>query len=172
MTRSRLLIILVSLLVSGALLYALLSNLGEDAPTEKKILIKETVLTPDPHERTVIGLSPCVKKEIKDLDVKNNVSEDWEEKLVESLKIQGGEAVKEIEIKKVASFVWVQNDIGINVESVIVTVKGKDAKESLFKAMVDSETGKILETWDRPIEDPVNPKKAFRLKLDPRYFNQ
>ena len=172
MTRSRLLIILVTLLVSGGLLYALLSNLGEDAPTEKRILVKETVLTPDPPERTIIGLPPGVKKEVKDLDVKNSVSEDWEDKLVESLKIQGGEAVKDIEIKKVASFVWVQNDVGINVESVIVTVKGKDAKESIFKAMVDSETGKILETWDRPIEDLSNPKNGFRLKVDPRYFNQ
>jgi hypothetical protein len=173
MTKFRLLLVITALLVLGILAYSFLMNVSL-VPTshEQKILVKEKIVTPDPEERKIIGLPPGVKKEIKDIDVKNPVSEDWEEKLVESLKIQGGEAVEEVEIKRLASLVWVQNDVGINVESVVVTIKGKDNKESLFKAMVDSQSGKILETWDRPIEDPADPRKGYRLKVDPRYFNQ
>jgi hypothetical protein len=173
MTNLRLLLVLITLLILGAVAYSLLMDVSLLPETGvQKVLVKEVIVTPDPVQRTIIGLPVGVKKKIADIEVKNPVSEDWEEKLVEALKNQGGESVEKIEIKKVASLVWVQNDVGINVESVIVTIKGKDKKESLFKALVDSQTGKILETWDRPIQDPSNPKKGFRLKVDPRYFNQ
>jgi hypothetical protein len=169
MTKLRILLVIVTLLVLGAIAYSFLLDVGQ---AEKKILVEEVVVTPKAQERKVVGLPAGVKKEAKDIEVRNPESADWEEKLVEALKIQGGENVEKIEIKKVASLVWAQNDAGINVESVIVTVKGKDKKEAMFKALVDSQTGKILETWDRPIQDPTNPKKGYRLKVDPRNYNQ
>ena len=172
MTKLRLLLVLVTLLILGAVAYSLLMDISLLPSGEEKVLVKEVVVTPDPEERKIIGLPPGVKKEIKDIELNNSVSNDWEDKLIEALKNQGGDEVEAVEIKKISSFVWVQNDSGMNVESVVVTIKGKDKKESIFKAMVDSQSGKILETWDRPIHDPANPKKGFRLKVDPRYFNQ
>jgi hypothetical protein len=169
MTKLRLLLVLMTLLVLGAIGYSFLMDVGK---VEKKELVKQIVATPEVQERKIMGLPAGVKKEAKDINVQNSESDDWEEKLVAALKIQGGDTVEKIEIKKVASLIWVQNDTGINVESVIVTIKGKDNKEAMFKALVDSQTGKILETWDRPIQDPTNPKKGYRLKVDPRYFNQ
>jgi hypothetical protein len=171
MTRTRGFLIVFVMVIALAVIFARFLNQSTTEVTKSKD--KATNEAPATAERKLIGVPPEKEKEVLEhLTLRNSISPEWEDKLTESLKAQGGDAVTNIQIKKVASLIWVQNGSGINVESVVITIKGKAEEESLFKALVDSQTGKILETWDRPVVDPINPRKAFRLKVDPRYFNQ
>ncbi len=121
--------------------------------------------------RKILGVKPPENRPMKRIQVSNSISSDWEKKLKTSLLAQGGSAIKDINIKKVESLIWVQDQHALNVESVVIELKNDKDEESSFRAMIDSQTGKILETWDRPVTDPMNPKENTGLKLDPRYFN-
>lgn len=122
--------------------------------------------------KQVLGLSPGKEtEEIKKLKVANKVSPEWEEKLEETIRHQGGSAVKSVEIHKVDSFIWAQDGIALNVESVIVTLKNSKNQETVFRVLVDAQNGKILKNWDRPVIDPANPRENFGIKVDSRYHN-
>jgi len=101
----------------------------------------------------------------------NTPSPDWEKKLVTSLKTQGGNSLKEIKVQKENSLVWLKDENPLLVESVIVTLINHQEMESSFRALVDSQTGKVLESWDRSIADPANVRDGLRIKLDSRYSN-
>jgi len=101
----------------------------------------------------------------------NTPSPDWEDLLQESLKAQGGKNLKEIKIKSEKSFVWTREENPLFVQSVVVTLINQQEAQSSFRAIVDSQTGKILETWDQTISDPADVRGGFRIKLDPRYTN-
>lgn len=176
MTNNKKLTLLIASLLISLATYFIFETEEEDLVDTSLPAIPSTLAPVTDHQisgRKIIGLPPEKEEAVlKDLKVANVVSEDWSERLKESIQLQGGDEIEEIVLSKVASLIWVQNDVGINVESVQVRIKNKEGDETLFRALVDSQTGKILETWDRPIMDPVNPRKGFRLTVDPRYFNQ
>lgn len=93
----------------------------------------------------------------------------WKKEVLHSLEKLGGDEVKTVSIKKVESVVWMKNEGGINAESVIITLKNKEGMESSFRALVDAQTGRILETWDRTIFEPVGHQEGL-IQLDERYF--
>jgi hypothetical protein len=99
----------------------------------------------------------------------NTPSPEWESKLKNSLKEQGGNLIKEINVKKERSLVYVKDENSLQVESVVITVKNQLNVQSSFRALVDSQTGKVLESWDRTIFDPANVREGLKIKLDPRY---
>ncbi len=101
----------------------------------------------------------------------NKPSPKWQKRLETSLKAQGGSGLKEIKIQKESSLVWMRDENPILVESVIVTLTSHKKMQSSFRALVDSQTGKVLESWDQTIFDPANVRDGFHLKLDPRYTN-
>lgn len=120
--------------------------------------------------RKVLGLpQKDRKKALKALKTVNIISSDWQEKLEENLKAQGGDGIKDIKVQKVESLIMNHQSGAIYTESVVVTLKNEKGEVSKFRAMIDSGSGKILETWDRPISDPVNPREEFKLRVDPRY---
>jgi len=123
--------------------------------------------------KKVVGLKPGEEKEqLENLKVSNQVAENWEIKLEKNLMEQGGDSIKSLNIKKTDSFIWKQDATALHVESVTVTLKNQQNAESSFRALVDAQTGKILQTWDQPVFDPAHPKDNFKIKLDPRYHNQ
>lgn len=101
----------------------------------------------------------------------NTPSPDWEDRLEASLKAQGGQNLKSITIKNEKSFVWDREENPLFVQSVVVTLVNQQEAQSSFRAIVDAQTGKILETWDQTISDPADVRGGFRIKLDPRYTN-
>ena len=101
----------------------------------------------------------------------NTPSASWEKQLKTSLAAQGGSSLKDIKIKKEKSLVWMRDENPLHVESVIVTLTNKQDVEASFRALVDSQTGKVLESWDQSVFDPANVRGSFRIKLDPRYSN-
>jgi len=123
--------------------------------------------------KKVIGLNPGTEKEdIRKIKVANHVSKDWEPNLKKTLLAQGGDAVKDLKIQKMDSFVWAQDGIALFVESVIVTIKNNKNAETTFRVLVDAQNGKILRNWDQPVIDPANPKDNFKIRIDPRYHNE
>ncbi len=102
----------------------------------------------------------------------NKPSPEWEKRLETSLKAQGGNSLKEIKIQKENSLVWMRDENPLLVESVVITLINQKDMESSFRALVDSQTGKVLESWDQTIFDPTKVREeTFRIKLDPRYTN-
>lgn len=123
--------------------------------------------------KKVVGLIPGHESaETQKIKVANLPSPEWQSKLEEGLRTQGGDAVKDIEIQKVDSFIWTHDGVALNVESVIITVKGFDNRNTTFRALVDSQNGKILNNWDQPIIEYADPLKQPRIKIDPRYHGQ
>lgn len=120
--------------------------------------------------KKVIGLqSGKEKDQLKNIRVANTPSPLWEPALEESLRLQGGKELKDIKLNKVDSFVWNHDGVALFVESVIVTIKNSKNEETIFRVLVDAQSGKILKNWDQPVIDPVNPRQGFRIKIDPRY---
>jgi hypothetical protein len=101
----------------------------------------------------------------------NTPSVNWEKHLRTSLAAQGGSGLKDIKIKKEKSLVWMRDENPLHVESVVVTLTNKQNVEASFRALVDSQTGKVIESWDQSVFDPANVRGSFRIKLDPRYTN-
>lgn len=123
--------------------------------------------------RKVIGLPPGKEKEIiSKIHVSNRPSDKWDESLKETLQAQGGESVKDIQLKSVDSFIWNQDGIALYVESVIVNLKNSKGEETMFRVLVDAQSGKILKNWDQPVYDPVNPRDNFKIKIDPSYHSE
>lgn len=146
----------------------------EKMPEEKASLppevIEEDIPETRKNGRKVVGLSPDASKAaIEQVEPINTVSPKWQEGLESTLKDLGGESLAKIDINKMDSFIWSQDGIALNVESVKVTLTDEAGETTSFKAMVDSETGKILQTWDQPVMDPANPREKWGIKLDPRY---
>jgi hypothetical protein len=122
--------------------------------------------------RKVIGLPPGKEKEsLSKIQLSNRPSTEWDEKLEKTIRSQGGDGVKDVQLKSVDSFIWTQDGQSLFVESVIVTLKKPNNEEISFRVLVDSQTGKILKNWDQPIFDPANPRDNFKIKIDPRYHN-
>lgn len=122
--------------------------------------------------RKVLGLSPDEENiEVEDIKIANEVSEEWQEGVKKGLRAQGGSSLSEIEIKRTDSFIWAHEGVALNVESVLISLKNQNGEERKFRAMVDSETGKILRTWDHPVIDPMNPRENRGISVDPRYHN-
>lgn len=101
----------------------------------------------------------------------NAPTKEWEALLTSSLKAQAGNTLKEIKIVKEKSLIWTRDEIPLHVQSVKVSMTNTQDVQSSFNALVDSQTGKILETWNQSIFDPANVREGFRFKLDPRYSN-
>lgn len=122
--------------------------------------------------KRVVGLRPGnEEEEIKKLKIANTPSPEWKPALEETLRAQGGDAIKEIKFETVDSFVWAQDGIALFVESVIVTLRSDKNPPTTFRVLVDAQNGKILKNWDQPVFDPANPRENFRIKIDPRYHS-
>jgi hypothetical protein len=57
------------------------------------------------------------------------------------------------------------------VESVIITLENTRGEISKFNALIDSQNGKIIQTWNQPTVDPSSPRDNPGVRIDPRYFN-
>lgn len=148
------------------------SKKTETAPVKQQKIVVNTEKI-EINGLKVIGLTPGKEKEeIQNLKVSNTPSNEWEQGLEETLRTQGGDALKEVSFNKVDSFVWVQDGIALFVESVIVSIKNDKNAETKFRVLVDAQNGKILQSWDPPVYDPLNPKERFRIRIDPRYHSE
>ncbi len=141
-----------------------------DAPlSDKQIPRLNTESIEEDTSDIPTSINPLEKSE--NAQAVNVVSPEWQAKLENTLRTQGGDSVKDIEIKKVDSRVWTQDGVSLNVESVIVTIKNHLNQTTTFRLLVDAQNGKILNNWDQPIIEYADPTRQPRIKVDPRYHN-
>ncbi len=95
----------------------------------------------------------------------------WKTTLEKNLILQGGGNLKKAEIEKVDSFDWKMGNAPIKVDSLIVKLEHVKGYKSSFRAIVDSSNGKILQTWDHPVNDNFDSKSKDGIKIDSRYHN-
>jgi hypothetical protein len=158
-------VIIVLALFMGAIALYLKSMSGppkeKHTPPRTNITTTDSQQTPEikVNDRIVIGkITEEQRKNPQTIKAPNKPSPTWEKELHKALESVSGETIQNIAVKKVASVIWVKNQGGMNAESVIITLKNKEGAESTFRALVDSATGRILETWDRTIFEPVGHK--------------
>ncbi|MBC7429495.1 MAG: hypothetical protein H7336_12830 [Bacteriovorax sp.] len=63
-------------------------------------------------------------------------------------------------VKEELPVIKIQGGQGRYLEQVIITYLSKDGERSSFKALVDSDSGAIVETWDRTIQEKIRPHGA------------
>jgi hypothetical protein len=174
MTRNR--ILLLILLIALPLIFFLIRDRSFSTPLNNQQNVSQKKVDVDTLQidgRKVIGLTPGKEKEeISKIQVANSPSPEWKPNLEKTILIQGGNSVKDLEINKVDSFVWSQDGISLFVESVIVKFKNEHNESTSFRVLVDAQTGKILQNWDRPLIDPISPSHSFKLKVDPSYDSE
>jgi hypothetical protein len=172
MTKQRLTLLICSLLVVAGLFLWGQKPMVQPHPTVKTTKKSTPTAVVNIKDREIIDqIKAPLNRRPASLNYINHPSQDWEKKLTQLLKAQGGTSLKELEIKKERSLVWVRDENALLVESVVVSMKNNQDVSSSFRALVDSQTGKVLETWDRTVFDPMDKSAEFRFKLDPHYSN-
>ena len=101
----------------------------------------------------------------------NTPAIDWEEKLESKLKEQAGDSLKEITIVKERSLIWMRDKNPLHVEAVRISMTNQQDVQASFRALVDSQTGKVLESYDQTIFDPADVRAEYRINLDQRNAN-
>jgi Zn-dependent metalloprotease len=105
--------------------------------------------------RKIIGRSDLPFKPINKIDKK------WKSKALSNLsKVWIGD--KGIDIEHKNSAVFIKNGIAKNVEHVIVSLVHNNGNPSSFEAYIDSQTGKIVKSWNKTRYESRKP-----LKVDP-----
>ena len=172
MTKRNQFILLLLLLATAALIFYFSRHPYVPETTEKNILPQGlTTSKVEVNGRPVVGLPPGREdEEAAKMKITNIPSPDWEENVEKFLRAQGGDALKSVNIITLDSFIWHNQGLALNVESILISLTNQRDEETKFRALVDSETGKILHTWDQPVFDPINPREKRGVKIDPRYF--
>jgi hypothetical protein len=146
-------------------------GLGDSAQqTTPKLKKVPASAVPMINGRKVVGLpSHQNKQSLKNFVPVNTPSPTWKKAVEKSIIRQAGGKVKDLEVKQLESLIWIQDNIPLNVENVTVSFRDPDGRKISFRAMVDSQSGRLIQTWDRPVFDDFGPNKDG-IRLDPRYL--
>ncbi|MFA6238725.1 MAG: hypothetical protein WC635_15425 [Bacteriovorax sp.] len=89
-----------------------------------------------------------------ELEMINRPSSNWKDLLGNDLIRFQYEDTK-VMIKEEYSVIKIQSGRGLYAEQVLVTFFSKNGNTSSYRALVDAESGQIIETWDKTIHDNV-----------------
>lgn len=142
----------------------------KDLPETSVWVIDKSVISGPLPTRSPAASAPAAPSISKSpLSAGKLPSEAWKDALEKNIRLQGGNSLKEVLITKLDSFVLNHEGISLNAEAVAINLTNQKGEATTFKAVVDSQNGKILRTFDHPINDPVNPRATPGIKIDPRY---
>lgn len=114
----------------------------------------------DKPEQKVVFLNPAnpqSKPELSDLNFLNTYNPQWKELLAKELMLFQPESV-EVYFKPQKSVVKIlENNRAMFLEEVAITYKTNRGPYS-FKALINSETGKVVETWGKTHYDNFSPR--------------
>ena len=118
---------------------------------EKKIKILEQKISyPKRNDRRLIGKKESIntyKDESINLEFLNSINENWKQDLIDRI-ARTQRSDTEIFIKKENSFIQIKNNKGLYVEHVLLAIKRPDDLKQSYEALIDSETGKVIKTWN------------------------
>ena len=141
-------------------------DLIQSYPTTKKEQKKYKLPVPSPQAKKRMPASLKPTKEAskravvnpmgKKIDPKkkpiNEVNKEWKEKLGQNLlRFLRPETL--VFVKKQKSVTLVEDNLLRNAEVVIIQLKSPEGRRYSYNAYVDSETGKVLQTWNRTIHE-------------------
>jgi hypothetical protein len=129
-------------------------------PEEKLYLLREErVLTGDNIDK--------YKDESVNLPMVNKLNPEWKEALGnELLRFQKNDT--KIIIKDELQLIKIKEDKGQYMEQVVITYFLKNGDQNSFHALINSETGNIVDTWDRTIHERYRRRPA---RLEPSSTN-
>lgn len=113
------------------------------------------------EERVLIG--DIQKNDYQDEDVElemiNKPNHNWKEILGSDLIRFQNEETK-VMIKEEFPVIKIQNGRGQYLEQVIVTYLFKNGNLNSYRALIDSESGMVIETWDKTVHEKVRAERA------------
>jgi hypothetical protein len=119
---------------------ASIKNPKKDIPL-KKINKKDLKVLLD---RKVVGSNS------KKYNIINTVNKDWKKLARKKLAFTWGHKIgRIIEIESIKPAIYVKHGIGKNVEHVKISLTDENGKYSGYEAYIDSESGSIIQTWNR-----------------------
>lgn len=107
-------------------------------------------------ERTILG-EIGDKKDLKKIDFINKINPDWKKNLAKIL-LEGGQKDDRVLIKRNIGIIEVDNLKGRYLEQVVVTYISDNHEQNSFNALVDSESGQIIKTWNKTITENFKKK--------------
>ena len=144
---------------------------GSTAPSDEEISAEHKAkIIADNHfllreERVLIG--DIQKRNYQDedtlLEMTNKINPNWKDILGHELIRFQTEDTK-VMIKEEFPIIQISNEKGRYVNQVIVTYIEKDGMTNSYRALVDSETGSVIETWDKTIHENLK-KQRVNLSL-------
>lgn len=145
-------------------------------------LAKETTRMPAsvpskaPIQKKTVDVTKVLKREYRGdykknspLKLINKVSDNWKDKFTKHFlgDIPQDKQAKNLEIKHQKSIVDVKQGIGRNLEHIIVSYTKPDGKPFSFEALVDSETGAMIQSWN---QTRYEFKKPYKINMRGREF--
>ncbi len=167
MTKKKYFYLFSSLFILGFMIWKLRPHSSQNTTVQDAKHVDSTKLSESPMDKPKIQVKVFATGE----KYENTPSQDWKAKVESHLKVLAGNDLKEIQIQTERTLVISRDNHNLLVESVVIKLTNTQNSRSSFRAMVDPQTGKILETWDRTVFDPAHVREGFRYKLDPRYTN-
>lgn len=99
------------------------------------------------------------QNEEAELEMVNKINPDWKNILGNDL-LRFQEEETKVMIKEEFPVIKIQNGKGQYLEQVLVTYIFKNGNYSSYRALVDSDSGVVTETWDRTVHEKVKTERA------------
>lgn len=134
--------------------------------TEKDSRLKNSFLYRE--ERVLIGdiQKNNYQDENVELEMINKVNLNWKEILGNDL-VRFQNTKTKVLIKEEFPVIKVQNGKGQYLEQVIITYLRNNENLSSYRALIDSESGMVIETWDKTVQEKLKEQRTgFTLPLD------
>lgn len=100
------------------------------------------------------------------------LEEPWEENVKVQIKRQAMDDNIEVNVTKESTLFWEEMGTSIEANTIKVQLRTPAGETTSFRALIDSNTGKVLRTWDRPVLDPINPREQSGIKINARYHTR
>ena len=111
-----------------------------------------------PLKRKTIGLPKGKKIEDLNLEFRNRINRDWKKILGEKL-LYDLQDETQVFIKKIDSLLEIKGNEATYLEIAIVKFYDSKGNQSSFRALVDTESGKIMRRWDKTIFENYKSEK-------------
>ena len=112
------------------------------------------------NNRIVMGeLNEVYEDEDNELQMSNEINPEWKDSMGQELMRFQPKDTK-LMVKEEVPVIKIVNGIGRYLEQVTVTYLLKNGNRNSFKALVDSDTGQVVETWDKTIHEHIRPKRG------------
>lgn len=112
------------------------------------------------NNRIIMGdLNQKYEDESNDLQMTNAINPDWKETMGNEL-MRFQPADTKLMVKEEVPVIKIVNGIGRYLEQVTITYLQKDGNRNSFKALIDSENGAVVETWDRTVHEHIRKKRG------------